>query len=284
MKKWLFIAVVCLVPAACGPGLIYPNLDWLIPMVVDDYISLDNRQADLFKARLSRQLKWHCRVQLPVYADLLEEMQQDFGDSSRPVTPDRLAEYLSRMKECWLELRAQLGPDIATILAATTDEQLRELYANLDKKNRKLERKYLEAPEEDVVRRRKKRMIKRLKYWLPDLTTAQEAAVDEWSAGLDPIEKDWLDNRKRVQAEFRRLLDQRDKRDRFTSDFTDLLMTFDQTRTPDYQAKLDANTARTLAFLARLNQMLTPDQRTHLLGRIETLARSFEQQSCNENG
>ena len=99
MKKWLLLAVVCLVPTACGPGLIYPNLDWLIPMVVDDYISLDNRQADLFKARLSRQLEWHCRVQLPVYADLFEEMQQDFGDPSRPVTPDRLAEYLSRIKK-----------------------------------------------------------------------------------------------------------------------------------------------------------------------------------------
>ena len=284
MKKWLLLAVLCLVPAACGPGLIYPNLDWLIPMVVDDYISLDDRQADLFKARLSRQLEWHCRVQLPVYADLLEEMQQDFGNPSRPVTPDRLAEHLSRIRECWLELRTQLGPDVAEILASATDDQLRELYGKLDQKNRKLERKYLDVPEEDVVRRRKKRMIKRLKYWLPNLTTAQEAAVGDWSAGLDPIEEDWLDNRKRVQAEFRHLLDQRNKSDRFKSDFTDLLVTFDQTRTPEYQAKFDANTARTLVFLARLNQMLTPDQRANLLGRIETLSRSFEQQSCKKNG
>lgn len=284
MKNWLSITALCLILAACGPKLIYPNLSWLIPVYLDDYISLDDGQSERLKSSLSRQLKWHCRVQLPLYVDLLEDMKRDFERSSRPIPPARLMAYVSRLEEFWMELRVQLGPDIADILASATDRQIQELYDTLDKKNRKREKKYLGIPEDAARRLREKRMVKRLKYWLPELTREQEQAVAEWSAGLDPIAEEWLDDRKRVQNEFRRLLDQRTTNDRFQSDFTDLLLTFDRTRSPDYQARFDANTARTLAFLSRLNQMLTPDQRAHLLDRIEKLSRAFKHLACEQNG
>lgn len=280
MKKWLPLTLLCLLLAACGPGLVYPNLDWIIPKYVDDYISLDDRQADRLKACLSRQLDWHCRVQLPVYADLLQDVARDFSDPSHPVTPERLAEHLARIEACWLELRIQLAPDIAELLASATDAQLGELYDKLERKNRKLKRKYLEAPKDEVRRRWKKRMTKRLDYWLPDLTPAQEKALDEWSRSLIPLAADRIDDRKRVQAAFRNLLDRRRDRDRFRSGFTDLLTTYDRTRTPEYQAKRDANTAHTLAFLARLDRLLTADQRDHLLDRLGSLSRSFERLAC----
>lgn len=280
MKKWLPLTALCLLLAACGPGLVYPNLDWIIPKYVDDYISLDDRQAERLKDCLSRQLDWHCRVQLPVYADLLQEMARDFSDPSLPVTPERLAEHLARIEACWLELRIQLAPDIADILASASDAQLEDLYDKLERKNRKLKRKYLEAPREEVLRRWKKRMAKRLAYWLPELTPAQEAALDEWSRSLIPMAAERIDDRKRVEAAFRNLLDRRRDRDRFRSDFIDLLATYERTRTPEYQAKRDANTAHTLAFLARLNRLLTPDQRARLLNRLGSLSRSFERLAC----
>ena len=276
MKKWIILTVACLIPAACGPGLIYPNLDRLIPMAVGDYISLDDRQDDLLNTRLADQLDWHRRVQLPVYADLLQEMARDFSGTGQPVTPDRLAAYLSRMKACWLELRIRLGPDIADVLSSATDAQLDELFGVLDRKNRKLQRKYLDAPAEEVLRRREKRMLKYLAYWIGDPTPAQEAAAAEWAGSLEPGAEAWLKDRRRVQEAFRDLLAHRHENPRFASDFTDLLISYDRTRAPEYQARIDADTARPLAFLARLDRMLTPDQRARLLDRIASFSRTFE--------
>lgn len=282
MKNGFLLTALCLLLAGCSTKLVYSNLDWLIPMYVDDYVTLDDDQDDILKTRLPPQLKWHCRVQLPRYVDLLEDVRRDFESPARPLTSDRLREYISRVEEFWLELRIQLGPDVADILASATDGQIDELYDAIDKQHRKRERKYRGIPEDDALRLREKRMTKRLEYWLSELTGEQQQAVAEWSRRIDPIAEDWLDDRKRVQADFRRLLEQRNTSDRFKPDFANLLLTFDRTRAPEYQAKLEANASRTLALIVRLNRMLTPEQRAHLLDRIETLSRSLEQLACDQ--
>jgi hypothetical protein len=52
-------------------------------------------------------------------------------------------------------------------------------------------------------------------------------------------------------------------------------------RSSAYQRKIDINTGITLNLLVQLDQMLTEDQRSHLLGRIESLAADFDTLSCD---
>jgi len=42
MKNRAVILLLAIVLAGCGPRLVYPHLDWLIPWYVSDYISLDS--------------------------------------------------------------------------------------------------------------------------------------------------------------------------------------------------------------------------------------------------
>jgi len=123
-------------------------------------------------------------------------------------------------------------------------------------------------------------MTKRLEYWLQKQTPAQETALDEWSRGLFSMAAERIDDRKRVQAAFQRILERRRDSARFRSEFTDLPAAYDRTRTPAYQAKRDANTRHTLAFLAQICGMLTPAQRSRAVDRMASLSRSFKRLAC----
>jgi hypothetical protein len=94
MKKLIFAIGLLLLVTGCGPRLIYPHLDWLIPSYVDDYISLNREQSGLLEKRLLEGLDWHCRTQLPVYAQSLRELAKDLEDPRQPVR------YLAEYREC----------------------------------------------------------------------------------------------------------------------------------------------------------------------------------------
>ena len=281
MKKILLSVCLGLMLFACGPRLIYPNLNWLIPWYVDDYISFNRSQNNLLAQRLAFQLDWHCRTQLAGYAEFLRELRQQFNTEPSTVTVEKLESASIALTGFWKNLVEQIGPDAAEIMATATDDQISELFANLEKQNLEMEQKYIEPSPDKVVLNRKERMVKRLRYWIQKPTPEQVQAVADWSGQLEPIAADWLAHRRKVQAEFQLLMRQRSDTAAFTPAFMDLLTHPEKLRTDDYQEKIDRNTQLTLELLIRLDSLLKPSQRRHLSNRLESLARDFDILSCD---
>lgn len=280
MRTKLILLLSFLLIAACGPKLIYPNLDWLVPWYVEDYLSLDANQSSQLETRLDRQLKWHCRTQLPQYAAFLRELHRDFENPSDPITEARLADHYSELKAYWRNLIRRIGPDIADILITANDDQINELFKNLEKENQKLKNKYLDRSHEKRVQDRYDRMAKQLRYWLGSLNAAQERTVKDWNARIKPTGVEWLEHRRHVQAEVRSLLNQRTRSPDFGGEFTKLLLSLESMRTTAYRIKAGDNRESTFKLLAQLDPSLSPGQRSHLLGRFESLAKDFERLTC----
>ena len=281
MKKLTACIIILVSLAACGPRLVYHHLDWLIPWYVSDYISLDSDQKNLLEKRLSILLDWHCRTQLPVYALTLRALGGDLANSADPVDAATLQAYNTRILALWQELLQQIGPDITDILVTASDDQIVELLDNLAKQNQKFRKKYIDLPPDELIQKRQERMIKRLTYWISDLSAEQRQAVSDWGMQLTPIAEQWVRNREVIQAEARRLLDRRDNNPEFRSGMQGLIMHPESMRSAAYQRKIDINTGITLKLLVQLDQMLTEDQRLHLLDRIESLAADFDTLSCD---
>ena len=146
MKKIISTICLLLVLAGCGPRWIYPHLGWLIPFYVDDYISLNREQNSSLEKRLLRVLDWHCRTQLPVYAQSLRELAKDLEDPRHPISYERLQSYANQFIAHWRELSRQIGPEMADILATASDEQIAELVQNIDKRNKKFKTNYVDIP------------------------------------------------------------------------------------------------------------------------------------------
>ena len=281
MKRTFPAFLALLVLIGCGPRLVYPHLNWLVPWYIGDYISLDSTQRDLLQQKLLKQLDWHCRTQMPTYADLLRAIGRDFTNTEQPITYSKLEYYYIELMDLWKNLMKQIGPDINDILVTASDEQIDELFDNLAKKNQELKEEYVDPPIQQLKEKRNKRAIKRLKYWISDLTTDQKAAIAAWNNQLIPLAEEWMENREKTQTEARRLLSQRNDNPEFRTRLLELIINPEKLRSPAYQAKIDANVHITFNFILQLDRMLTEEQRAFLLKRIEKLASDFDKLSCD---
>jgi hypothetical protein len=281
MKKRIFTICLLLVVSGCGPRLIYPHLDWLIPFYVDDYISLNREQSGLLEKRLLQVLDWHCRTQLPAYARSLRKLAKELEDPGQPVSYERLQYYSNQFITHWRELAKQIGPEMADILATASDEQLAELFQNVEKRNTKFKAKYVDISLEKLEEKRKERLTKDLKQWISRLTPEQMQAVSDWSDQIKPLAADGLKNRESVLAEFQNLLINRRHDPDFKEAFVALLVNLDQMRTPGFQKKIDYNTDVTFKLIMKIDRSLNNTQRAYLLKHIGTLAADFEKLSCD---
>ena len=283
MIKRIAIFLIAVVLMSCGPRLVYPHLDWLIPWYLSDYISLDSDQKSMLGDRLSKLLDWHCRTQLPAYATTLRELRQDLARHSGQLNPAMLQAYSARLTVLWKELLQQIGPDITAILATATDAQIDELFVNLEKQNQKFKKEYVDLPPDELVQNRAERMVKRAKYLISKLNAEQKQAVTDWSSQLTPIAEDWLQNRRVVQAEARRLMASRHTDPGFKAAMQEFIINPEHMRSADYQRKIDINTTVTINFLVKLDRLLTTEQRSYLLDRLDSLAADFDAlaRSCN---
>ena len=281
MKNLSVIVVLILLLTGCSPKMLYPRLDWIIPWYVDDYITLDRHQTNNVNSRLSFQLDWHCRTQLSQYAEFLRIIQQDVNIGDQPMTVERLRYYNLQLAHYWNSLILRIGPDIVDILASTSDQQIAELFDNLEKNNRDKEKRYVELPPEKIVLNRQYRMQKRLRYWFSSLTESQKQAVAEWSQGLEPIAADWIAHRRLVQKKARLLLDDRTRSVDFAYEFLEFITNTQNLRSINYQQKIDINTDKTLNLLANLSNTLTDQQKTHFLNRLQKLVADLDHLSCD---
>ena len=281
MKKLIFPICLLLVVTGCGPRLIYPHLDWLIPFYVDDYISLNHEQSSLLEKRLLQVLDWHCRTQLPAYAQSLRELAKDLENPRRPVSHKKLEYYSNQFMTHWRELSKKIGPEVADILATASDEQIAELLQNIEKRNNEFKSEYVDIPLEKLEKKRKERIAKDLTHWISRLKPEQKQVVSEWSDQIMPIASDGLRYREGVLTEFQNLFTRRKQHSHFKAAFVSLMNNLDHLRSADYQQKIDYNTDLTFKLLMKIEQSFSTTQRAYLLQQIDSLAADFDKLSCD---
>ncbi len=281
MKKLFLFASFIMIITSCGPRLIYPHLEWLVPWYISDYISLDSMQKNMLEKRLMKQLDWHCRTQLAAYAETLRAAGRYFAVDDQPIDASQIRFYYIKLTAHWKDLVRRIGPDITEILLTASDEQIDELFGNLEKQNRELRKEYVDLPDRELDAKRQERMAGRLKHWIAELTVDQKAAVADWSSQLTPIADLWLQNREAIQEAARALLVQLNRSPGVRASLLELIVNPEAVRSAAYQHKIDLNLDATINSIARLNQLLTSEQRRHLLKRIDSLAADFDKLSCD---
>jgi hypothetical protein len=280
MKRIILITLILIHLSGCGPRFYYSQLDWLIPFFLSDYISLNSDQKSLLKARLQKQIDWHCKTQLLRYSATLRALSKDISNVDHPIDAAKVNDYYLEFQGYWTILVRQVAPDLAEILKSATDAQIQELFDNLDKRSQEIRAEYIDVPPEELVKHREEQMMKALRRWLSDPKTEQEQAVAAWSKKLKPLGSEWLRYRDKIQEEIMHLLQQRKDLPDFEIRMTEILVNPERMRTIGFQEKTDFNTNLTIKLVVEINHLMTTTQRTHLLKRINSIADDFEQIKC----
>jgi hypothetical protein len=281
MKNFIILLCLLFLLTGCGPRLVYPHLDWLIPFYVDDYISLNREQGSMLEKRLLQVLDWHCRTQLPAYAQSLRELAKDLDNPRQPVSYQTFEYYSDQFIAHWQELSKNIGPEMADILATASDKQIAELFRNLERRIDEYKSEYVDISLEKLEEKRKARMAKDLRHWISRPKTEQVQMISDWSDQILPIAADGLKFREAALTEFQNLFTSQRQHPHFKAVFVSLLDNLDQLRAPEYQRKIDYNTDLTFKLLMKIEQSLSTNQRTYLLQKIFSLAADFDKLSCD---
>lgn len=165
----------------CGVRFAYSQLDWLVPWYLRDYVTFNAGQREVLDQRLTLRLDWHCRAHLPGYVGLLRDARRLLARER--IEAQDLAPFLDQ-GEAWLdELRVELINDAKVLLAGLSDDQVAELAAAFERRDKEAREEFLGGSTE--VRRKAQiaRMEKRLRNWFGRLTDEQRALVAGWSRG-----------------------------------------------------------------------------------------------------
>jgi hypothetical protein len=208
-------------------------------------------------------------------------LAKDLDNPRQPVSYQKLEYYSSQFMTHWRKLSKKIGPEMAGILATASDEQIAELFRNLEKRKNEYKSEYVDISLEKLEEKRRARLAKDLKHWISRLKPEQKQITSDWSDQIMPIAADGLRYREGVLTEFQNLLARRRQNPHFKEAFVSLLANLDKLRALDYQQKIDYNTDLTFKLLMKIEQSLSTTQRAYLLQQIFSLAADFDKLSCD---
>lgn len=258
-------------------ALVYDNLDWLIPWRLDSYLNLDREQRTWLEPRLQAHLQWHCSRELPRYLDWLQRTRT-LLEQAEP-SPAALDARLDEIDAALARIGHEITPTAIALLQNLDDEQVAELFAELEQKNREAREKFLEPPLATQIEERQQRLQERLRPWLGRLNEQQQIHLEQWATGLSGHSRLWLDNRERWQAQLRAALEERDS-PAFAACLSHLLQEPQAYYGDSYREAYEQARQATAALFSQLLASADAQQRRRLTQRLDALHDDFSKQRC----
>ncbi len=263
----------------CGVKTIYHQLDWYIPSVINDFISLSDNQQSALSLNVKELLGWHRRTQLPVYADTLRKIGKHFRQG---LNETHIEQISTELENYWEIVIAKMAPDMADLLLTTTASQQQELRKNFIARNKEYEEEYININEQKRREKIVEDLSNNLKRWLGPLTDQQTKLISYEVTRYQPVHVDRLAYRKQWQEKLLTTLQDNNK----TQARQVLISLFSEPkkhRSETFNNKLATNKKLNKVMFLKINRMLTPVQLQHLSDEIEYYARSFEELAAEKS-
>ena len=251
----------------------YGQFDTYAAWTADEYFELDAQQKQEFNARFDRLHEWHRYEQLPDYAAFLTAAKA------------RVQKGLTREDVLWIteSLQARYrptvrrgAPDAAVLLITVSPAQLEALQRKWDRDNRRFVREYrLEEGADEQRRAATQRVLARIRHWTGGLSDEQERKITALAGELPVIHRLRHEDRLRRQGEFLELMSRRGDRVPFTETLPRWLLNWEEGRDPEYARVWGQWTQKQADFYVAVDRMLTPQQREHVMQRLQNYADDF---------
>jgi hypothetical protein len=172
-RALLVVALLATI-AACGTQFAYNRLGWLAHYYLSNQVSLDGPQSNALRANLREFFTWHRRNELPRYADFLDRFA---AAADEPLSREQMERGRGEIEGFVNTSVAHGAPDAARWLRGLREEQVDELFANFEKKEREARKEHCGV---DPAKRRLKhtaRFIENVEDWTGKLSRAQRELI-----------------------------------------------------------------------------------------------------------
>lgn len=270
------LILVALVAACSFTRFGYNQADTIVSWMVNDYFDLDSQQRQDFQKRFDRLYTWHRQEQLPEYAIFMRTARSRVQQG---LTREDVLWFVDNLRSRVRMTARKAGPDAAALLATITPAQIENLQRKWDKDNAKYVKEHkVKGTPDERNEAEARRVIKHFKEWLTPLNSDQESRVVALVRELPQIEQFRYAERLRRQKAFMDVLAQRgEDHERFTARVTEWMANWDKGRSAEDQKRLDAWWAKRADVFVAMERMMTPEQRSVALQRMQNYIEDFTQ-------
>ena len=232
---------------------------------IDEYFDTTSEQEELLKPMLVGHLNWHRQEELPAYQALLEKVAVAGQDQ---LTAEDIDEFLTQFEGHRSIMIDRLLPDTARLITLISPEQAKFFQAKAEEENDEL-RERLQLPLEEQQEERYERWLENLEEWFGNFSSEQLAQLETWYAeeylNGNPTQRR-LERRLRFQQEFVELIQTRPE----VAESKEWLRNWVQDQIDQAeQSGGEGWKQRTRRRLLYLDQLITSEQRSHALERLQ---------------
>lgn len=268
----VLLAAVAIALAGCSSiRLGYDKLPFLAGWELDRYLDLNGDQEKLADRQLRDFQAWHRKAQLPKYAALLRQVEEQVDE---PMTVERVARWRNEALDTWPELVERLAPAVAGLAVTLTPAQLDHFDKALVEANRKIENEYYVGRNPKALRAaRIKRSRERAENFLgplnaPQLARLEQRADDEGTLATSHRWAVRLPRQQILVDLLRGLATDRPPIGEATARTEAALLSLVRPTDPVLKAKTDAAELASDRYMADLLGQASPVQRRHLVERL----------------
>jgi hypothetical protein len=266
------IAVVflCLLFTACSTNFFYERIDWFVVWRVNGYVSLTDEQKASLKADVGQRLDEMRVDELPRASRLLRQAGKDVN--SGYVTADMIDARYQEMLDEFDQFMLGIVPVAMKLLRSLDDEQVAELFAELEEVNAEMYDEYSGRTAETREKNRNKSAIKSTQKWTGRLSDEQKLLIKEALAKMDDASEQWIDYQRQWQSRFKALIETRPPEDEYRQELTQLFVYPRELHSSEYRARVEANRGILNDMLAELLTGLSDKQRQRMVGELDDYA------------
>lgn len=270
------LVVIALGLAGCattlGTSLFYNHADWLLTRQLDGYLDLSRSQKAFVSGRLDGLLDRHREEALPRYEQVVSQVQQRV---QRGLTSEDLDWALSQYDQLRVDLFARFAKDAADFVRLVEDRQIPRLRHALRQrlaKQEKLVREGLEAR----LSRRTEQILALAKEWLGPMTRRQEQEITQLAMEFPDTLPVTYAHQLHRNEQLLDVLESRNRGDCFARVY-DWLVNQERDADPQFLQASGQLTQHIRGLILALDRLATPDQRHHVLAKLDDLARTIHE-------
>ena len=262
---------LCAVLAGCSSRFLYNKLDTFIVWKVGDFVSLEKEQKAELKQRLGGQLEFIRKNEMPLIAAGLRDTALEIETTY--ITPDMLDRRYQEAMALFDKLMLGIVPVSEWFLLSLSDEQIDELFENLEEINQEMYDDYSGSTDEERRKNRNKSAVKFVQRFTGRLSSEQKLLITDGLASMADSSEQWIDYQREWQQRFRALIVDQPPTDQFRAELTTLFVYPRSFHTDEYRAKVDANRLIFNDMMAELINSLSDKQRDRVVDKIEGYAK-----------
>jgi hypothetical protein len=271
MKKIIILAFVLLL-GACSTKFAYNNINWLVYWYLDDYVELNDQQEEMFDDMLSSWMNWHQREELPKYENQISDIISDI--KARNINAITIAGHRESIKNHWVRVRSHLAPDLVTLGASLSQEQVVYMLAKLETQNVDEEEEIEELSEldqQESIQKWLKRSQKSIKKWVGKLNSEQIKVIESYYDRFTYTRTHWVAYKRDYQQKLRETFALPTRDETFSQALFDVIVNPEQYRPPEFQQALDNNAQVSSEYIVALMELMSNKQLSHLLDEMSDI-------------